>query len=238
MIFNEDDPFPKIVITHKQIDEIIKRAGVNTVATSKLADLYQFIEEYINAYLTKLYWANQLTPSALVKRFDNIASLSKRLISQLKEQPGVPLEIRAFLNRGLFDRGLKDRAPFAIETLIANLHDLKVGAEGAVAAVKIKKSNGMARHTGDQPLQDFLENLNGLWIDFFDLPPLANTGSDGESGGPYLRFVCGILTAMRESLSQTSRSDPTLRSDLNLTPNAVRQRLRKTSFYRMRKLIG
>jgi hypothetical protein len=114
-----------------------------------------------------------------------------------------------------------------ITEIIKALSLLRDLADTAYRTERAKVEVGMAetkRYRGDPAMAKLFSDFDLAWRDAFgDVP---TTG--GRAGGPYVRFVSMLLKTYREGLPAViDRYFPGLREGLDLTPDAIRQRVRQ-----------
>ncbi|HRH79464.1 MAG TPA: hypothetical protein PLW81_00280 [Thiobacillaceae bacterium] len=236
-------------ITDQQIKEITEVVGheANGMALMRL-QLDEAAEEFIVGH----HWQSFSSPSGLVKLLTRISKaaqkLSDRLSSGDKRATDAArrlvaalvatqdsFELESILNVGIGGKREDRLGPLVddlrhadadrLATLMPAIEMLRKVAEGAASRLATQKNHGRDRHQKNHAVVTLLEELRRIYMEHFGRIGIA---SDYGAGGPFIRFVEGVLDAISRNLSsEIVESDPQITNTLGMTGNAIRQAVRR-----------
>lgn len=96
---------------------------------------------------------------------------------------------------------------------------------------KVEGRKTPRRHEGDRQMPELLRRLIRAWIEFFEeIPGTSYNTHKGEATGPLIRCVGTLLRRAREKMpDELNQLAPKLREALDLTDNAIRDRIRRAN---------
>jgi hypothetical protein len=104
--------------------------------------------------------------------------------------------------------------------------------------IDLRKQKKVSRKAGDPALQQLIDDLLEMQLKFFNRLPKTSVGkSNGQPGGPTIRFIEAVLKAIRANLiamdqklvqPRDKKLAQTLDKRLNLTRESIRARVRNS----------
>jgi hypothetical protein len=232
----------------EQIDLIIRETKLDFSPERKVI-LAERLEEHARVFLVKRRWQESTaSPSDVEKQLNLIERFAKALLNAIPDETETVPEKREARLRLQTAAGNLDN----LRSARVSVRALQEWAEDArnrehVKAQLQRRRDRRAdriddfvhegdevqrpRHGGDAALNNLLEELLVLFEIVFERQAGTSTSIDGKSGGPAIRFMFECLQALRENVIKADPGcDVSIRDDLNLTPAALR--------YRVRTIIG
>ncbi|OWW19198.1 hypothetical protein [Noviherbaspirillum denitrificans] len=228
----------------EQIDLIISETRLDLSSERKNL-LAKHLEEHARVFLVEQRWQESAaSPSDVEKQLDLIQRAATALLNVIPDETEtLPVKREARL-RLQSTAGSSDNLRSALTVVQA----LKGWAEDARNREHVKvqlqqrrdqRKEGIEdfvhegdevqrpRHSGDIALNSFLEQLVVLFEAVFERQAATSTTTDGRPDGPTIRFARACLRTLRENvLNADPGCDASIRDNLDLSPDALRNRIR------------
>lgn len=209
-------------ISEVQAQDIIRQTGIPPINPDgfegwQLSSLNEQVEEFLHQH----YFEQRIPPSAALKRFEQIATRTTRLLEALPKieilESAADGTLEDFSIDAMLSTG-KDGCG-NLQPLVERLEALRHAADKAAYWMRhrVEEDDAIPRHQGEPAFNEFLKQLlrsyEGIFGDVARLSrksPDAN-GEGGDPGGPVLRFVEAVLSTIGENIdSNVKTSDPTV----------------------------
>lgn len=213
---------------------LAERAKLAPVSGSQ-DEITERLNELAHTFLLNRFWQTKPPPSDVAKRLRAIRSAAEELGRKLPQSGPLDAEAR-----------FRITAQAAVKVSTPELTDLASGHERLQVvtamlgeliewsrAAEKREAYRKGRRTGnrgDVATQALINGLAEIWFEHWGRPPgISRDDLTGEVRGPFVRFVQCFRDALHGSLSPADYAqDPGLRQALKLTPQAIRERARKT----------
>jgi hypothetical protein len=203
-----------MIYEKSDFDQILKKIG-KPFPVIKRASFEERLDECAIAFLQGFGAEKADSPSAIVKRLDNIETTAKRLVSLTKSPEGSSAVLRlrrratfyqkirvttqSLTSTGQLEERIRPSDFPNVELAIKAVESLVLYARSALADERKKVKTDKKRHKGKKALRNFVNDLAGLWSDMFDeLPGASVDPRTGDSGGPFIRFIMACYAPLRE----------------------------------------
>lgn len=219
------------------VQRLTRDAGV-APRTSEPDDVYSVLATLAEDFFQARLGLMALPPYRVVKELSGIEESAGRLIKKLEEGRAAHVRLwaqaAATRPRGPDIPSGADRLSAAINSV----RDLQRWAKAA-AEREARRKGKRKPVIGDPALQALVNGLAEVWLESWERFPAASTNPiTGNVSGPFVRFVESFLSYLAETLTaEESSLDPDLKDALTPGRSALKERIQKSPFVRIRKLV-